>query len=56
VEQTGGYGYPQDSKTMYPTPGKSGVADSTAESAGSQYSTQLMDPHDRGMYNFAAYS
>jgi hypothetical protein len=57
VEETSGYGYPQDSKTMYPTPGKSGVADSTAESAGSQYSTQPMDPYyDRGMYNYAAYS
>jgi len=51
VEPTGGYGYPQDSKTMYPQPGKSGVAGSTAESAGSQYSTHLTDPYnDRGMY------
>ncbi|PMD13460.1 hypothetical protein NA56DRAFT_422932 [Hyaloscypha hepaticicola] len=45
VEANAEYGYPQERRTMYPSPVHSGVASPTAESAGSQYSTQPIDPY-----------
>jgi hypothetical protein len=50
VEANVEYGYPQERRTMYPSPVHSGVAGPTAESASSQYLTQPKDPlYDGGM-------